>query len=135
MILKPKKNKFKKIYKPSLKPFAYKSNKILYGNFGLQATQSGFITSKQLESARISINRKIKRKGKIWLRIFPYLPITRKPSEVRMGKGKGSVSHWVSKVSAGNILFETCGLDSAKIVKAFITGGAKLPIKTKILKF
>jgi large subunit ribosomal protein L16 len=133
--LQPKKNKYKKVFTPPLKNFIYKSNKIKFGNIGLQACESGFLSSKQIEAARVAINRKLKRKSKIWIRIFPSLPITRKPTEVRMGKGKGQVSHWVSKVSAGNILFEVYCLNKFKAVQAFLTGGAKLPIKTKIIKF
>jgi len=133
--LQPKKYKYKKVFTPVLKRFTYKSNKIKFGNLGLQASESGFISSKQIEAARVAINRKLKRKSKIWIRVFPSTPITRKPTEVRMGKGKGQVSHWVSKVSAGNILFEVYCLNNSKAIQAFITGGAKLPIKTKITKF
>ena len=135
MIFQPKKNKYKKVHTPNLCSYSFKSNKILLGNTGLQASESGFITSKQLEAARVAINRKIKRKGKTWIRVFPYFPITRKPAETRMGKGKGQTSHWVAKVSAGNILFEVCCSNDIKTVEAFLTGGAKLPIKTKIVKF
>ena len=133
MNLQPKKKKYKKVHTPTLKSFSYKSNKIIFGNVGLQACESGFITAKQIEAARIAINRKLKKKGKIWIRLFPFLPITRKPAEVRMGKGKGQVSHWASSVSAGTVLFEVCCLNNSKVIQAFMTGGAKLPIKTKII--
>lgn len=135
MNFQPKKKKYKKVHTPNLCSYSYKSNKMLLGNTGLQASESGFITSKQLEAARVAINRKIKRKGKIWIRVFPSLPITRKPTETRMGKGKGQVSHWIAKVSSGNVLFEICCSNSVGTVEAFLTGGAKLPIKTRIIKF
>lgn len=135
MFLQPKKKKFKKEHKKKVKTLAYKSNKITFGSIALQASSFGLISSKQLEAARQSINRKIKRKGKIWIRIFPDQPITRKPSEVRMGKGKGSVSFWATKVKAGTVLFEICGVPFKKAIVSLATGGAKLPVKTKIIKY
>ena len=91
------------------------------------------ITSKQIESARQAISRKIKKKGgKIWIKIFPKTPITKKPNEVRMGKGKGNLSHWAAKVRGGSIVFEIGGVNKNVAIKAFKTGGAKLPVKTKI---
>ena len=135
MFLQPKKRKYKKAQKGRLKQFNFKINKISFGNLALQALESGYISAKQIEAARQSINRKIKRKGKIWIKIFPNYPITKKPTEVRMGKGKGSVSHWSSKVKAGTILFEIAGINFKKAVAALSTGGAKLPLKTKILEF
>jgi large subunit ribosomal protein L16 len=134
MFLQPKKKKFKKEQKGRLKFLAYKANKIVFGNFGLQAKESGTISARQLEAARQAINRKIKRKGKVWIRVFPDKPVTKKPTEVRMGKGKGSVAYWVTKVRAGTIIFELCGTTLQKSVLAFKTGGAKLPVKTQIIK-
>ena len=122
MLLQPKKVKYKKVKKGKLSKFCYK-NVLHFGTIGLKATESGIITARQLESARQAISRKIKKKGKLWIKIYPHIPITKKPQEVRMGKGKGNVSHWASKVRGGSILFA---------IKAFITGGAKLPIKTQI---
>jgi len=135
MFLQPKKRKYKKAHKGRLKHLNFKSYRIRLGSTALQAIESGFVSAKQIESARQSINRKIKRKGKIWINIFPNLPITKKPTEVRMGKGKGSVSHWSAKVKAGSILFELAGVTLKKAVLALSTGGAKLPLKTKILEF
>lgn len=104
-----------------------------FGTIGLKAVESGIISYKQIESARQVIKRRLNRKGKIWIRIFPNYPITRKPIEVRMGKGKGQVSYWASKVIGGNILFEICGISKDKAVYAFAAGSSKLPIKTKII--
>lgn len=132
MFLQPKKLKYKKIRKGRLKKYNYKSNKLNFGTIGLKAFESGLLTARQIEAARQAIIRKIKRKGKLWIIIFPNLPITRKPTEVRMGKGKGAISHWAARVKGGNIIFELCGITRNTAIKAFKTGSAKLPIKTKI---
>ena len=132
MFLQPKRSKYKKIKKGKLSKFEHRSNSLKFGTIGLKAAESGIITARHIESARQAITRKIKRKGKLWLRIFPNLPITSKPTEVRMGKGKGSVDHWAVRVSSGAILFELCGITTNTAVNAFRTGGAKLPIKTLI---
>jgi large subunit ribosomal protein L16 len=132
MFLQPKKIKYKKIRKGKLLKFEYKSNTLQFGTIGLKAAESGTISARQIEAARQAIVRKIQRKGKIWIRIFPCVPITKKPTEVRMGKGKGSTDHWAAKVRKGTVLFEMCGVDDLKSIPAFRTGGAKLPIKTII---
>lgn len=132
MFLQPKALKYKKTKKGRLKKLEYKSNKLKFGLVGLKCTQSGTISARQIEAARQAINRKINRKGKLWIRIYPNLPVTSKPSEVRMGKGKGSVNHWVSRVKAGQVLFEICGVDYYMANLAFTTGKAKLPLKTKV---
>lgn len=134
MFLQPKRSKFKKVRKGTLPRFEHKANKLQFGTVGLKASESGLISARQIEAARQSINRKIKRKGKLWIRIFPNLPITAKPAEVRMGKGKGSVDHWSVKIGCGRVLFELCGVTINTAVSAFKTGGAKLPIKTVIFK-
>ena len=130
--MQPKRSKYKKLKKGKLPNLNKKSYKLNFGVIGLKAAESGTISSRQIESARQAITRKIKRKGKLWIRIFPYTPITAKPTEVRMGKGKGSVSHWAAKVGGGTVLFELCGLNTRIASLAFKTGGAKLPIKTII---
>jgi len=132
MLLSPKKYKYKKYQKGKMPKIEYKSNKLNFGVFGLKACQSGRITSRQIEAARQAINRKIKRQGKIWIRIFPSLPVTSKPIEVRMGKGKGAVDYWSAKVGVGAILFELEGISFNTAKAAFRTGGAKLPVSTKI---
>lgn len=134
MFLQPKKSKHKKVKKGVLPKLTYKTNKLKFGNIGLKALESGTISARQIEAARQSINRKIERKGKLWIRVFPDLPITAKPNEVRMGKGKGPVSHWGVKIGGGCILFELCGVNKSVAVAAFKTGGAKLPIKTIVIE-
>lgn len=134
MFLQPKKIKKIKVHKRKLKQYNFKSHKLKFGNIGLKALESGTITARQIEAARQSINRKIKRKGKIWIRVFPFLPITKKPIEARMGKGKGAVNHWAMKIKTGTILFELCTTSKTKSILAFRTGGAKLPIKTSIIR-
>ena len=133
MLLIPKRSKYKKIKKGKLTRFDFKSNRLIFGTIGLKAQESGVISARQLEAARQAIVRKTNRKGKLWLRIFPDLPVTNKPKEIRMGKGKGSVSFWASRVSGGRMLFEICGITKLTAISAFRTGGAKLPIKTKIV--
>lgn len=134
MFLQPKKVKYKKTRKGKLSRFEFKSNSLKFGTIGLKAGESGFITARQIEAARQAIVRKVKRKGKFWIRIFPSLPVTAKPTEVRMGKGKGPVSHWAARVRGGTVLFEMCGVNVNVAITAFKTGGAKLPIKTIIFK-
>ena len=128
----PKQTKYKKIKKGKLKRLEFKTNNLKFGTIGLKATESGIISSRQIEAARQAIVRKIKRKGKIWIKIFPDLPITSKPTGVRMGKGKGQFSYWGVRVSGGTVLFEVCGANLNTVLSALKTGGAKLPIKTKI---
>lgn len=134
MFLYPKKTKYKKFRKGNLPKIKFKTNVLHFGTIGLKALESGIILSKQIEAARQAINRKINREGKIWIRIYPNYPITKKPIEVRMGKGKGSVNQWGVKIKAGTILFEICGINTQKAFLAFKTGKAKLPIKTVIIK-
>lgn len=131
MLLQPKKVKYKKIKKGKLAKYSYK-NSLSFGTIGLKALESGLISSRQIEATRQAIVRKMKKKGKIWIKIFPNLPITKKPTEVRMGKGKGGVSHWVARVRGGSVLFEVCGINKKTAIKAFKTGSAKLPVKTQI---
>lgn len=132
MFLQPKKTKYKKIQKSRLKKLELKVNTIQFGEIGLKAQISGIITAKQIEAARQAINRKTNRKGKIWIRIFPDLPITSKPTESRMGKGKGALSHWAAKIKGGTTLFEICGVSTRLSIEALKAGANKLPIRTKI---
>lgn len=132
MFLQPKKTKYKKIKKGRLQKLEFKSNSIKFGNLGLKSQMSGLINARQIESARRAIVKKTKRKGKLWIRIFPDLPITNKPTESRMGKGKGSVTYWVSRVGAGKTIFELCGLPNHIAIEALKSAGKKLPLKTKI---
>ena len=132
MLNQPRQTKFKKTKKGKLIKLEFKSNKLIFGTIGLKAAESGIINSQQIEAARQAIVRKIKRKGKIWIKIFPDLPITSKPTGIRMGKGKGRVSHWGARVRGGTLLFEICGVNFNTVLIALKTGGAKLPLKTKI---
>jgi len=132
MLNQPRQTKYKKTKKGKLVKLEFKSNKLIFGTIGLKAAESGIINSQQIEAARQAIVRKIKRKGKIWIKIFPDLPITSKPTGIRMGKGKGRVSHWGARVRGGTLLFEICGVNFNTVLIALKTGGAKLPLKTKI---
>ena len=132
MFLQPRKTKYRKARKGRLKKLEFKSNSVKFGELGLKAQGAGMITANQIEAARRTMARKIKRKGKIWIRIFPDLPITAKPTESRMGKGKGAVSYWVARVRGGTTLFEICGIPKHIAIEALKAGSKKLPIKTKI---
>ena len=132
MFLQPRKTKYRKVRKGKLKKLEFKSNSVKFGELGLKAQVAGMITANQIEAARRTIARKIKRKGKIWIRIFPDLPVTAKPTESRMGKGKGAVSYWVARVRGGTTLFEICGVPKHIAVEALKAGSKKLPVKTKI---
>ncbi|HHO81894.1 MAG TPA: 50S ribosomal protein L16 [Halothiobacillus sp.] len=129
-MLLPKRTKYRKQFKGKNRGVANTGNKVSFGEFGLKALERGNITSRQIESARRAISRHVKRGGKIWIRIFPDVPITQKPLEVRMGKGKGSVEHWVCKVQPGKILYEIEGVSEEVAREAFSLAAAKLPVKT-----
>ena len=132
MFLQPTSLKFKNYRKGKITKLEFKSNKLKFGTIGLKCIESGIITARQLESARQSIVRKTNRKIKLWIRIYPNLPITAKPSEVRMGKGKGAVHHWAAKVKAGQVIFEMCCTEFYLSTLAFNIGKSKLPLRTKI---
>lgn len=132
MLNAPRRVKFKKTKKGKLQKFEFKANKLKFGEIGLKAAESGIINYKQIEAARQTISRKTKRKCKIWIKIFTDLPITSKPTGIRMGKGKGQLSHWGARVRGGTVLFELCGVNTKNIIEALKSGGSKLPIKTKI---
>jgi len=127
---KPKPLKKGNIKKGKLKNLDFKSNDLKFGTLGLKAAESGVISIKQFESAKRIITRKIKKQSKIWIRVFPNLPITSNPIGVRMGKGKGPFSHWGSRVKSGTVIFEICGEDSETAYSIFKTAGSKLPVKT-----
>ena len=133
MLLQPKRTKYRKQNKGKLPRLEYRSNSLRFGTLGLKAAEAGCISARQIEAARQAITRKIKRNGKVWIRVFPDLSITSKPIEVRMGKGKGAVSHWVAKIGGGTILFEVDGISEKLAKVALRTGSAKLPIKTVII--
>lgn len=134
MLNEPKNVKFKKTKKGKLVRLEFKTNKLTFGVIGLKAMESGIINSRQIEAARQSMVKKTKRKAKIWTKIYPNLPVTSKPIGVRMGKGKGQLFCWSSRVRGGAILFEVCGINLKVITNALKTAGEKLPIKTKIFQ-
>ena len=133
-MLTPKRVKFRKQHKPSLKGNAHKGNELAYGQFGLQAEEGAWITNRQIEAARIAINRHIKRGGKLWIKIFPDRPLTAKPAETRMGKGKGSPEHWVAAVKPGRVMFELSGVREETARDAMWLAAQKLPIKCRFIK-
>jgi large subunit ribosomal protein L16 len=132
-MLFPNKTKYKKQFKGILKGQTIRGSQIIYGKFALKSLQEKRITSKQIEATRRAIVRKMKRLGYLWIRIFPDTPVTLKPNENRMGKGKGNVSFWISKVKKGQILFEISGISFENAQKVFQAGANKLPISTKII--
>ena len=132
-MLSPKKVKWRKPQKGKMKGAATRGNKIAYGDIAIQALECGYITNRQIEAARIAISRKTKRGGKIWIKIFPDKSLTKKPAEVRMGKGKGSPEKWVAVVRPGRILFEILGVDHEVAKEALRLAMYKLPVKTKII--
>jgi large subunit ribosomal protein L16 len=133
-MLQPKKTKFRKQFKGRISGVAESGSFLSFGSFGLKALEPERITSRQIEAARRSITRYMKRAGKVWIRVFPDVPVSKKPTEVRMGKGKGSVEYWAAKVKPGRIMFEIDGVSFAVAKEAFRLASAKLPIKTKIIE-
>ena len=132
-MLQPKRTKFRKTQKGRNRGLAQNGNKVSFGEFGLKATARGRITARQIEAARRAMTRHIKRGGKIWIRIFPDCPISTKPLEVRMGKGKGNVDYWVAKVQPGSVLYEMEGVSEELARQAFKLAAAKLPVQTTFL--
>ena len=130
-MLAPRKIKYRKTQKGHRKGMANSGDYVSFGSYGLKAMESGWITSRQIESARITISRKVRKIGRMWIRIFPDKSITKKPAETRMGKGKGSPEYWVAVVKPGRILFEIEGLDEKEAEETFRLCSHKLPIKTK----
>lgn len=131
-MLQPKRTKYRKQQKLRNNGLAYKGSTVAFGSFGLKSLDRGRITNRQIESARIAMTRYMKREGKVWIRIFPDKPITAKPQEVRMGKGKGALDHWVAQIKPGRILFELDGVPEAVAREALRLAAQKLPVLTKI---
>lgn len=129
-MLQPKRTKFRKQHKSRNRGLAQSGNKVSFGEYGLKAVARGRITARQIEAARRAMTRHVKRGGKIWIRVFPDVPITTKPLEVRMGKGKGNVDYWVAKVQPGSVLYEMEGVSEDIAREAFKLAAAKLPVKT-----
>lgn len=133
-MLAPKKVKFRKMMKGNMKGKSYRGGEVSFGEFGLKAMEPGWITSRQIESARVAITRQSKKGCKLWIRIFPDKPITRKPAETRMGKGKGNPEFWVAVVKPGRILYELSGITEEIARQAFVLASKKLPIETRFVK-
>ncbi len=132
-MLQPKKTKHRKTFKGRMKGNAQRGNQIAFGSFAIKAMDPVFITSRQIEAARIAATRYMKREGQLWIRIFPDKPITSKPAEVRMGKGKGALDHWVAVVRPGRIIFELDGVRQEVAQEALRLAAQKLPVKTKFV--
>jgi large subunit ribosomal protein L16 len=132
-MLAPKRVKYRKQMKGRTKGMAQRGNKVSFGDYGLQATEPGWITNRQIEAARVAMTRHIKRGGKVWIRIFPDKPVTKKPAETRMGKGKGNPEYWVAVVKPGRMMFELEGVDESIARRAFELATAKLPLKTRFV--
>ena len=132
-MLQPKRTKFRKSQKMKMKGNAKRGDQIAFGSFGIKATEGCWVTARQIEAARIAITRFMKREGQVWIRIFPDKPITKKPAEVRMGKGKGAPEYWVAPVKPGRILFEAEGVPLAVAKEALRLAAQKLPIVTKFV--
>ena len=132
-MLAPRKIKYRKPQKGRMTGLSKGGNYVAFGSYGLKAMESGWITSRQIEACRVSITRVVRKVGKMWIRIFPDKPITKKPAETRMGKGKGTPEYWVAVVKPGRILFEVEGVDKEGAEKAFYNASYKLPIKTKVV--
>jgi len=132
-MLQPKRTKYRKQMKGKNRGLASQGNKVSFGEYGLKATDRGRITARQIEAARKAMTRHIRRGGKIWIRIFPDKPITKKPLEVRQGKGKGNVEYWVAQIQPGRILYEMSGVDENLAKEALKLAAAKLPVSTKFV--
>ncbi len=132
-MLQPKRQKYRKQQKGRNRGIATKGSTLAFGSYGLKSLELGRITNRQLEAARIAMTRETKREGQVWIRIFPDKPITHKPAEVRMGKGKGAVEYYVALVQPGRLLFEMDGMTTEAATKALLLAAQKLPIKTKIV--
>ncbi|HEX7050725.1 MAG TPA: 50S ribosomal protein L16 [Longimicrobiales bacterium] len=132
-MLAPKRVKYRKQQKGRMKGTATRGNTVAFGDYGLQTTEPGWITNRQIEAARVAMTRHIKRGGKVWIRIFPDKPITKKPAETRMGKGKGNPESWVAVVKPGRVMFELEGVAEPIARRAFELAAAKLPVKCRFL--
>ncbi|WP_300376812.1 50S ribosomal protein L16 [Henriciella sp.] len=133
-MLQPKRTKYRKAFKGRITGKAKGGYTLSFGSFGLKALEPERVTARQIEATRRAVTREMKRQGKVWIRVFPDTPVSAKPIEVRMGKGKGSVDRWVARVAPGRILFEIDGVPDEVALEALRLGAAKLPIKTKIIK-
>ena len=133
-MLMPKRVKYRRVHRGRMKGAAHRGNFIAYGDWGLQATEPSWVTSQQIEAARVALTRYTKRGGQVWIKIFPDKPVTEKPAETRMGSGKGTPEYWVAVVKPGRVLFEIGGIEESVAREALRLAAGKLPLKTKIVK-
>ena len=133
-MLSPSRVKHRKVQKGKMRGTAYRGCDVSFGEFGLQALECGWLTARQIEAARIAMTRHVKRGGQVWIRVFPDKPISKKPLETRMGRGKGAPEEWVAVIQPGKVLYEIEGVDEATAFEAFRLAGHKLPISVKVLK-
>ena len=133
-MLEPKKVKFRRVHRGNRRGMSMRGNYVTFGSYGLKAVEPGWVTARQIESSRIVISRIVRKIGKMWIRIFPDKPVTARPAETRMGKGKGALDHWVAVVKPGRILFEIDGVSKEEAMQAFNDAGHKLPMKTKLVE-
>ncbi len=133
-MLMPKRVKRRRVFRGRMKGTAHRGNTVTYGEYGLVAMEPAWVTSNQIEAARVAMTRYIKRGGQVWIKIFPDKPVTEKPAETRMGSGKGSPEYWVAVVKPGRVMFEIAGVEKAVADEALRLAGHKLPLKTKIVK-
>jgi large subunit ribosomal protein L16 len=132
-MLSPKRTKFRKQQKGKNRGIAWRGSDVSFGDYALQTVEAGRLTSRQIEAGRMAITREVKRQGKLWIRVFPDKPVTKKPLEVRMGSGKGGVEYWVAVIKPGRVLFEITGVSEDQAKKAFRLASAKLPVATRVL--
>jgi large subunit ribosomal protein L16 len=132
-MLAPKRVKFRKMFKGRTKGLATRGNEVSFGDYGLMSMEPGWVSNRQIEAARVALTREMKRGGKVWIRVFPDKPITKKPAETRMGKGKGNPEGWVAVVRPGRILFEVEGVDETLAKKSLALAAAKLPVITRFV--
>ena len=133
-MLEPKKVKFRRAHRGNRRGMAMRGSHVAFGTYGLKAIEPGWVTARQIEASRIVISRVVRKIGKMWIRIFPDKPVTARPAETRMGKGKGALDHWIAVVKPGRILFEIDGVSKEDADQAFRDAGHKLPMKTKVVK-
>ena len=133
-MLEPKKVKFRRVHRGNRRGMSMRGDYVTFGSYGLKAIEPGWVTARQIESSRIVISRIVRKIGKMWIRIFPDKPVTARPAETRMGKGKGALDHWVAVIKPGRILFEIDGVSKEEAVQAFKDAGHKLPMKTKLIE-
>ena len=132
-MLQPKKTKYRKMQKGKMKGNAQRGNRLAFGSYGIKALEECWMTARQIEAARIAVTRYMKRQGQVWIRVFPSKPVTKKPAEVRMGKGKGAIEYWAATVTPGRIIFEIDGVDHRTAKEALRLAAQKLPITTKFV--